>query len=150
MIFKGNRERERERESECILRNLSIKNVLRLMKVIKWDPIEISKAFLNLIHTIILLIRPTGFCNKGLFQCIPIMSHWIYKTFIIFHICRTSKYLDTEHTFCSWKAINFWKVCAELIRILTSFLFRRDAAIPRYLYPLNVIYWDYLYFLSME
>ena len=114
-------ERERgDRESESILSNLSIKNVLRLMKVIKWDPIKISKAFLNLIHTTILLIRPTGFCNKGLFECIPIMSHWIYKTFIIFHICRTRKYLDTEHNFCSWKAINFWKVCAELIRILTS------------------------------
>ena len=78
------------------------------------------KGLLNLIHTTILLIRPTGFCNKGLFECIPIMSHWIYKTFIIFHICRTRKYLDTEHNFCSWKAINFWKVCAELIRILTS------------------------------
>ena len=118
MIFKGNQ--ERERESESILRNLGIKNVLRLMKVIKWDPIKISKTILNLIHTTILLIRPTDFCNKGLFECIPIMSHWIYKTFIIFHICRTRKYLDTEHNFCSWKAINFWKVCAELIRILTS------------------------------
>ena len=38
-------EKERERESESILRNLSLKNVLRLMKVIKGDPIKISKAF---------------------------------------------------------------------------------------------------------
>ena len=131
------------------MRNLSLKNVLRLMKVIKWDPIKISKAILNLIHTTILLIRPTDFCNKGLFECIPIMSHWIYKTFIIFHICRTRKYLDTEHNFCSWKAINFWKVCAELIRILTSIFFRIDAALPRYAYTLNIMYWKYLYVLSM-